>query len=38
MSDVDVVIDNISLLWGFPVRLIENGDDSVSISVSDELF
>jgi len=38
MSDVDVVIDNISLLWGFPVRLIENGDNGVSISVSDELF
>ena len=38
MSDVDVVIDNVSLLWGFPVNLIEDGDESNKISVSDELF
>lgn len=37
-NDVDVVIDNIGLLWGFPVKLIEDGDDLNIITISDELF
>lgn len=37
-KDVDVVIDNISLLWGFPVTLIEGGDDKQVLSMSDKLF
>jgi spore cortex formation protein SpoVR/YcgB (stage V sporulation) len=37
-KDVDVVIDNISLLWGFPVTLIESGDEKQVLSMSDKLF
>lgn len=37
-NDVDVVVDNIGLLWGFSVKLIEDGDDLNIITISDELF
>ena len=37
-KDVDVVVDNISLLWGFPVTLIESGDEKQVLSMSDKLF
>lgn len=37
-KDVDVVVDNISLLWGFPVTLIEGGDEKQVLSMSDKLF
>lgn len=37
-NDVDVVVDNISVLWGFPVTLIEDGDEKQVISMSDKLF
>lgn len=34
-SNADIVLDNVSLLWGFPVRLIENGKSTNVISRSD---
>ena len=37
-NDVDVVVDNISLLWGFTVKLIEDGNENHTITVSDVLF
>ena len=37
-NDVDVVVDNISVLWGFPVTLIEDGDEKQVLSMSDKLF
>jgi spore cortex formation protein SpoVR/YcgB (stage V sporulation) len=37
-NDVDVVVDNISLLWGFSVKLIEDGNENNIITISDELF
>jgi spore cortex formation protein SpoVR/YcgB (stage V sporulation) len=37
-KDVDVVVDNISVLWGFPVTLIEDGDEKQVLSMSDKLF
>lgn len=37
-NDVDVVVDNISLLWGFTVKLIEDGNENHIITVSDDLF
>ena len=33
-GDVDTVINNISLLWGFPVTLIEDGDEKQVLSKS----
>jgi len=37
-NDVDVVVDNISLLWGFTVKLIEDGNENHIITVSDDLY
>ncbi len=34
-NNADIVLDNVSLLWGFPVRLIENGKSTNVISRSD---
>ena len=34
-DDVDVVLDNISLLWGFPVSLIEDEDPRQTLGISD---
>ena len=35
IGNTDIVLDNVSLLWGFPVRLIENGKSTNVISRSD---
>ena len=34
-NSVDVVLDNISLLWGFPVSLIEDEDPRQTLGISD---
>ena len=34
-DDIDVVVDNVSLLWGFPVSLIEDEDQRQTLSISD---
>ena len=35
IDNTDVVLDNVALLWGFPVRLIENGKSTNIISRTD---
>lgn len=35
IDNTDVVLDNVALLWGFPVRLIENGKSTNVISRTD---
>ena len=35
IDNADVVLDNVALLWGFPVRLIENGKSTNVISRTD---
>jgi stage V sporulation protein R len=34
-DDIDIVVDNVSLLWGFPVSLIEDEDQRQTLSISD---
>jgi len=38
METVDTVVDNVALLWGFPVKLIEDEDQLSILTISDELF
>jgi len=37
-KDIDVIVTNISKLWGFPVTLIDDGDRNDIIATTKSIF